>query len=467
MKARECCGVVGVNSESPVANSIYLGLKVIQHRGQEAAGIAVANDSKIDYVKSAGLVHEVFDKETLDGLQGNVGIGHVRYSTTGLKTADEAHPITATTSKWDIAVCHNGELVNTDPLREDLEDACLSKSDTEIVVRILAKELESAPTPARALSRTLSKVKGAYSLVILIGDRLFAARDPYAIRPLCLGKMDDGHVVASETPVLDLLDAEFLRDLRPGEILEVGKNIVKSYKMASKRHTAHCMFEYVYFARPDDFLDGKLVYEVRRKIGGILAREQKTKADVVIPVPDSGRAHAAGFAKESGIPFVEGLIKNRFVERTFILPEQREREIGVLLKMNPVRSLVEGKRVILVDDSIIRGTTMKKMVKNLRKTGAKKVHLRIGCPPIRHPCYLGIDMKTREQFVANGRSVEEICKEIGADSLEYLSIDGLVKAIGFPRDELCLGCLTGEYPVRIDGERVRHQERLDGFPEKS
>lgn len=468
MKASECCGVVGINSKSPVARKIYFGLKVIQHRGQEAAGIAVGNGSKIDNVKSAGLVHEIFDRDTLKSLEGNVGIGHVRYSTTGMKTADEAHPITATTSKWDIAVCHNGELVNANPLRNTLEkNACASESDTEIIVRILAKELETAPDHARAISRSLRKVKGAYSLVILIGDRLFAARDPYAIRPLCLGKTKDGHVVASETPVLDLLDAEFVRDLKPGEILEVGKDLTKSYEMSRKKHAAHCMFEYVYFSRPDDFLDGRLVYDVRRRIGEILAREHETDGDVVIPVPDSGRAHAAGYSNESGLPFVEGLIKNRFVERTFILPEQREREIGVLLKMNPVKSLVEGKRVILVDDSIIRGTTMKKMVSNLRKAGAKQVHLRIGCPPIRHPCYLGIDMKTREQFIANGRNVEQICEEIGADSLGYLSIDGLVEAIDYPIEELCLGCLLGEYPVEITGEKARHQEKLEDFPEKN
>jgi len=465
MKARECCGIVGINSNSPVARSIFLGLKVIQHRGQEAAGIAVGNGSKIDYYKGAGLVHEVFDRERLEKLKGNVGIGHIRYSTTGMKTADEAHPITATTSEYDIAVCHNGELVNVQAMRETIEkDASDLGSDTEMVVRILAKELETAPEPLRAISRTLGKVKGAYSLVILVGDRLFAARDPHAIRPLCLGKMKDGYVVASETPVLDLLEAEFVKDLKAGEIVEVGKKVAKSFKMPRHRFMAHCMFEYVYFSRPDNFLDGRLVYDVRGRIGEIVAREHRTKADVVIPVPDSGRAHSAGYSKESGIPFVEGLIKNRFVERTFILPEQREREIGVLLKMNPVKSLVAGKRVVLVDDSIIRGTTMKRIVKNLRRAGAKKVHVRIGCPPIRHPCYLGIDMKTREQFIANGRSVKEISKKIGADTLEYLSVEGLIEAIDLPRDHLCLGCLTGEYPVEVDGEKIlRHQERLEVF----
>lgn len=464
MKARECCGIVGINSSSPVARRIFLGLKVIQHRGQEAAGIAVGNGPKIDHYKGGGLVHEVFDTERLETLKGNVGIGHIRYSTTGMKTADEAHPILATTSKGDIAVCHNGELVNVKSMREGVEkDASEWGSDTELVVRILAKELETAPDSLRAISRTLARVKGAYSLIILIGDKLFAARDPHAIRPLCLGKMEDGFVVASETPVLDLLEAEFVRDLKAGEIVEVGRNLAKSFEMPRNKHTAHCMFEYVYFSRPDNYLDGSLVYDVRRRIGETLAREHKIKADVVIPVPDSGRAHAAGYSMESGTPFVEGLIKNRFVERTFILPEQREREMGVLLKMNPVKSLVEDKRVVLVDDSIIRGTTMTRIIGNLRRAGAKEVHIRIGCPPIRHPCYLGIDMKTREQFIANGRKVNQIGKKIGADSLGYLSIKGLIKAIALPEDRLCLGCLTGEYPVEVDGEELRRQEKLEGF----
>ncbi|MFQ5883952.1 MAG: amidophosphoribosyltransferase [Thermoplasmata archaeon] len=464
MRARECCGIVAINSKSSIAKKIFFGLKVIQHRGQEAAGIAVAKDSKIVCVKSSGLVHEIFDKDTLEGLEGNVGIGHVRYSTTGVKTADEAHPITATTSNGDIAICHNREFVNVE--RAALEKKLSGyegETDTEILARILAKEVDTTPDPTRAISRTLSKLRGAYSLAILVGDRLFAARDPHGIRPLCLGKLKDGHVVASETPVLDLLEAEFVRDFKPGEIMEVGNDLTKSHEMARPKHTAHCMFEYVYFSRPDNFLDGKLVYDVRKRIGEVTAREHKTNADEVVAVPDSGRAHSAGYSDESGLPLVEGLIKNRFVERTFILPEQREREIGVLLKLNPVKSLVEGRKVVIVDDSIIRGTTMKKIVHILRKAGVSEVHVRIGCPPIMHPCYLGIDMKTRDQFVANNRSVQEIEKEIGADSLGYISLEGLVEAIGYPKEELCVGCLTGEYPVEIEGEKVRRQEKLEVF----
>ncbi len=467
MRARECCGIVAINSKSSIAKKIFFGLKVIQHRGQEAAGIAVAKDMKITCVKSSGLVHEVFDKDTLERLEGNVGIGHVRYSTTGVKTADEAHPITATTSNGDIAICHNGEFVNAERVAlEKKLSGYEGETDTEILARILVKELDTTPDPTRAISRTLSKLRGAYSLAILVGDRLFAARDPHGIRPLCLGRMKEGHVVASETPILDLLEAEFIRDLKPGEIVEVGNDLAKSFEMARPEHAGHCMFEYVYFSRPDNLLDGRLVYDVRKRIGQILARDNETNADLVVPVPDSGRAHAAGFADESGLPLVEGLIKNRFVERTFILPEQREREIGVLLKLNPIRSLVEDKEIVLVDDSIIRGTTMKKIVNILKKAGTGKVHVRVGCPPIRHPCYLGIDMKTRDQFVANDRSVEEIREEIGADSLGYVSLEGLVEAIDYPKEELCLGCLTGEYPVEIDGEKLRRQERLEDFTEK-
>ncbi|MFQ6061315.1 MAG: amidophosphoribosyltransferase [Thermoplasmata archaeon] len=463
MKAKESCGIVAISSKSSVARRIYFGLKVIQHRGQEAAGIAVGRGRKVHCIKSGGLVHEVFTEDLLEELKGNRGIGHVRYSTTGMKTAEEAHPIMATTSKGDIAVCHNGELVEVVAPRSLSEKKAWGiegESDTEIIVRILAKELETSTNPARAISRTLSKLRGSFSLAILVGERLFVARDPLAIRPLCLGKMKDGYVAASETPVLDLLDAEFIRDLKPGEIAEIGVRQTRSYEMPRSKHTAHCMFEYVYFSRPDNFLDGKLVYDVRKRMGESVAREHGTNADVVIPVPDSGRAHSAGYAEESGLPLVEGLIKNRFVERTFILPEQREREMGVLLKLNPVRSLVERKSVVLVDDSIIRGTTMKNIIGILRKAGVREVHVRIGCPPIRHPCYLGIDMKTREQFVANGRTEEEIGREIGADSLGYLSLEGLVNALGFPMEDLCLGCLTGEYPVRISGEKVRHQEKL-------
>lgn len=466
MKARECCGLIGICSESDVSRRLYFGLKVIQHRGQEAAGMAVAEGSITRWHKDAGLVHEVFDKEILDELQGNVGVAHVRYSTTGMKTADEAHPIMAKTTKGDIAVCHNGELTNADALRAQFKkggSGLEGLSDTEIIVRILASELDSSTKPTRAISRTLTKLEGAYSLAMLIGDKLFAARDPYGIRPLCLGKMKDGHVVASETPVLDLLDAEFVKDLKPGEVVEVGKDIAKTYQMTTPRHTAHCMFEYVYFSRPDNFLDERLVYDVRRRIGEILAVESPINADAVIPIPDSGRAHAAGYADGSVVPMMEGLIKNRFVERTFILPEQREREMSVLLKLNPVKSLVEGKKVVVVDDSIIRGTTMKKIVKILKKAGAKEVHVRIGCPPIRHPCYLGIDMKTREQFVANDRTEEQIADEIGADSLAYISVEGLVEAIGHSMEDLCCGCLVGEYPVQIKGERVRHQETLKSF----
>lgn len=466
MNARECCGLVGICSETSVSRKLFFGLKVIQHRGQEAAGMAVAEGTVMRWHKDAGLVHEVFDKEVLDELEGSVGIAHVRYSTTGMKTADEAHPIMAKTTKGDIAVCHNGELTNADALRAQFKKPGVGLeglSDTEIIVRILASELDSSTDPTRAISRTLTKLKGAYSLAILIGDRLFAARDPYGIRPLCLGKMKDGHVVASETPVLDLLEAEFVKDLKPGEIVEVGKDISKSYQMSKPRHTAHCMFEYVYFSRPDNTLDGQLVYDVRRRIGEILAVERQIDADVVVPIPDSGRAHAAGYADGSAVPMVEGLIKNRFVERTFILPEQREREMSVLLKLNPVKSLVEGKRIVLVDDSIIRGTTMKKIVHMLKKVGAREVHVRIGCPPIRHPCYLGIDMKTREQFVASGRTEEEIAEEIKADSLAYISVEGLVEAIGHSIDDLCCGCIVGEYPVQIKGERVRHQETLERF----
>jgi len=311
----------------------------------------------------------------------------------------------------------------------------------------------------------MNKIVGSYSLVVLIKDRVLAIRDPLGIKPLCIGSLPDkgGYVCASETCALDVLGAEFIRDVEPGEMVELTLNGVMSQKISSSKHPAHCMFEWVYFARPDSVLGGKYVYDVRRCFGQRIAREHPVKADVVVPVPDSGRTHALGYSEATGIPYDEGLIKNRYIGRTFILPSKEARELNVQLKLNAVRARIRGRRVILVDDSIVRGTTMRKIVDTLRKAGATEVHVRIGSPPIVAPCYLGIDMKTRDQFVAVGRTSEEIAKEIGADSVGYLSIEGLVECIGIGRGDLCLGCLTGEYPVEIPGEKARFQAKLDAY----
>lgn len=463
---RHFCGIVGaISAAGDVVPDLFYGLRVLQHRGQESAGLAVFNDS-IHAKKGMGLVHEVFSPEEVESLQGTVGIGHVRYSTEGASTLENCQPIVASSIAGDIALAHNGEIVNAPELRRELQRkgwAFLTSTDSEVIVRLLAHEIIQTKDVNVALREFTSKLVGSYSLVLLIGDRLFAIRDGLANRPLCYGRKDGTHIVASESVVFDTLGAKFVRDLRPGEILELTTEGVRSTRLPHPTNTAHCMFEWVYFARPDSILDGRLAYDVRVRIGQELAKEHPVEADMIVPVPDSGRAHAWGYGQASGLPLVEGLIKNRYIERTFILPNQQDRDLGVHLKLNAVRSLLQGKRVIIVDDSIVRGTTMKKIVTLVREAGAREVHVRVGCPPITAPCYLGIDMKTRKQFVATDRSVEAIRDHLSADSLGYVSIQGLVKAIGRSEGDLCLGCLTAEYPVPVPGERVRPQRRLDLF----
>ncbi|MCJ2520781.1 MAG: amidophosphoribosyltransferase [Candidatus Thermoplasmatota archaeon] len=463
------CGIIGVVAEDGnIVPELFYGLRVLQHRGQESAGIAVFEE-QINCKKAMGLVPEVFSSEELSELSGQVGIGHVRYSTEGASALENAQPIVASSIAGDIALAHNGEVVNADELRRELQRkrwAFLTSTDSEVIVRVLANEIIKTRDVNQALKEFTGRLIGSYSLVLLVGERLFAIRDPLAIRPLSYGRKDGMHIVASESVVFDTLGARFIRDLRPGEILELTPHGVKSTRLPHPNNSAHCMFEWVYFSRPDSVLDGRLVYDVRVKIGEEIAREHPVAADMVVPVPDSGRAHAFGFAQALGLPLMEGLIKNRYIERTFIIPDQEERDIGVHLKLNAIRSLLQGKRVVLIDDSIVRGTTMSKIVKLVREAGAKEIHVRIGCPPIRAPCYLGIDMKTRDQFAANGRTVEQIRDSLGADSLEYLTIEGLVRAISMSEEDLCLGCLTAVYPVQVPGERLRPQRRLDLFMER-
>ncbi len=463
------CGIIGAISEDgDVVPDLFYGLRVLQHRGQESAGIAVFQ-GQINCKKAMGLVPEVLSSEDLSHMSSSVGIGHVRYSTQGASALENAQPIVASSIGGDIALAHNGEVVNAPELRNELQRkrwAFITGTDSEVIVRLLANEIIRTKDVNQALREFTSRLVGSYSLVLLVGDRLFAIRDPLAIRPLCYGRKDGVHIVASESVVFDTLGAKFVRDLKPGEILELTPKGPSSTRLPHPNNTAHCMFEWVYFSRPDSVLDGRLVYDVRVRIGQELAQEHPIEADMVVPIPDSGRAHAFGFAEASKMPLVEGLIKNRYIERTFIIPNQVERDLGVHLKLNAVRTLLQGKRVVLIDDSIIRGTTMKKIVRLVREAGAREVHVRIGCPPVRSPCYLGIDMKTRDQFVANGRSVEEIRKYLGATTLGYVSIEGLVRAIGMSGADLCLGCLTAEYPVQVPGERIRPQRRLDLFLER-
>ena len=469
LRPKEKCGIIGCTGTSPVTSDLYYGLRILQHRGQESAGLAVF-DGGLKAKRGMGLVHEVFTKEDLLGLRGNSGIGHVRYSTTGSSVLDNAQPIVVNTSYGEIALAHNGDIANANEIREELSKkgwAFMTTSDSEVIVRLLANEIANTGDVKRALREFTNRLVGAYSLALMINDTVYAIRDPLAIRPLCVGEGNGRMMISSESVVFDALGFKFIRDLKPGEIVELRADGFESTRLPHPNHTAHCMFEWVYFARPDSVLDDRLVYDARVKIGEQLAREYPITADIIVPVPESGRAQAQGYAQASGLPVVEGLIKNRYIERTFIMPDQQDREVGVMLKLNAIRSAIKNKRVVLIDDSIVRGTTIRKIVQILRLAGAREIHVRIGCPPIRFPCYLGIDMKTRSQFIANEKTVPEIADFINADSLGYLSLRGLISALKHSRDDVCLGCLTGEYPVPIPGEKLRREKPLEMFADST
>lgn len=442
---KEKCAVFGITGQSDVFESIYYALHSMQHRGQESAGIAVASDC-IRKHKDMGLVTQVFKNAYLGG---KVGIGHVRYSTTGSSKVDNAQPLLINYSKGQFAIAHNGNIVNHMELRKELEEhgaTFNTTSDTETIAKIIASEHLKCGDFAEAISKTMCQLIGSYSLTILYDKKVYGVRDPSGIRPLCVGVKDKEIMIASESCALDTLGAKLLRDVKPGEIVEVGETL-KSY-MGPKGKVCHCMFEFVYFARADSVIDGRAVYQVRKNLGENLAKESPVEADLVSAVPDSGITHALGYAKGSKICYGESLIKNRYVGRTFILPQQKDRDLGVRLKSMPIKCEVEGKDVIIVDDSLVRGTTMKKIVNSLRGAGANKVHVRIACPPIKKPCFYGIDMQTHKEFIAAERTVGEINEVIGADSLAYISIDGLVDAIGLNIDRLCMACLTGDYPLK-------------------
>ena len=460
---KHSCGVVGVAATYNAVPALHKTLMIIQHRGQESAGISVFKNGELHTCRDNGLVQFALSTEKVNRLDGNVGIGHVRYSTAGSKSVMNAQPLTVTTSFGAVAIAHNGDITNYDDLKEKYLTAgtsFLTDSDSELMTKILGKYMSQFNDPVKSMKSMMGELEGSYALTILINDRLFALRDPYGLRPLCIGEIDDGHIVVSESAAIDALNGTFIRDIAPGEIVEVMPDRFLSYTGISSRHKAYCMFEWVYFARPDSVIDGREVYDVRKRIGEILARECPADVDMIMPIPDSGRAHAIGFSIASGIPYEEGFMKNRFAERTFILPDQSEREAAVSMKMNPIKSTVKGKRMVIVDDSIVRGTTLKKLVSMLRKAGAREVHVRVGSPPVIAPCYYGVDMRSREQFIANGRTAEEVSEIIGADSLGYISIEGLIEAIGKPEGDLCLACANGKYPTRIRGELERFQSTL-------
>ena len=443
----DACGVVGIWGSGEAANLAYLGLYALQHRGQESAGIVASDGKSLHLEKAMGLVADVFTETRLRRLKGSMAIGHVRYSTTGSSQLKNAQPILATYRHGTVALAHNGNLVNAHQLKAELEaegSIFSSSSDSEVIVHLLARS--QSDDLVEAAAEALGRVAGAYSLVVMNERELLGIRDPRGLRPLSLGRLGDAWVLASESCAFDLIEATFVRDVDPGEIVRIGPQGVRSYRPMPPARPAQCIFEYIYFERPDSLLFGQNVARVRRALGRRLAQEQPVEADLVIPVPDSGVPAALGFAEESKIPFDHGLIRNHYVGRTFIEPKQSIRHFGVKIKLNPVRELLEGKRVVVVDDSIVRGTTSRKIVSMVRSAGAREVHMRISSPPTISPCYYGIDTPTRKELIASSHSVEEIRRYIRADSLGYLSMPGLLKAVG--KDEgFCHACFSMQYPV--------------------
>jgi amidophosphoribosyltransferase len=482
----EKCGVVGISlRDRDAARPLYYSLYALQHRGQESTGIVTHDGFQQHSHVEMGLVSEAFEEGDLEPLNGSNGIGHVRYPTSGGVNNCCAQPFSVSFKSGSLGLAHNGNLVNTKAVRDELAGlghAFTSEGDTEVIAHDLARNLLEADL-VRAVKRTMNRIHGSYSLTVMHDETVMGVRDPKGNRPLCIGELEDGYVLASESAAVDTLDGGIVRDVRPGElvVLDPDGTGFESYQLVDAETTAHCFFEHVYFARPDSVIDGELVYEVRRELGRSLWEESGIETDVVMPVPDSGRSFASGYAEAaneaqrasesasgeaaSGVEFAEGLMKNRYVGRTFIMPTQDERERAVRLKLNPIRSTVEGRTVTIIDDSIVRGTTSTQLVELLHEAGAEEVHVRIGAPPIVAPCYMGIDMASREELIAADRSVAEIRDEIKADSLSYLSIEAIAGALGRTETDLCLGCVTGEYPYDIEGERTdREVTRPTGQP---
>ncbi len=463
---QDACGVFGVWAPGEeVAKLSFYGLYALQHRGTESAGIATSDGERILIFKDMGLVSQVFTEGDLATLKGNLAIGHCRYSTTGSSTWVNAQPTLRPTKYGTLALAHNGNLTNTGDLAElvqKLEGSATSMSgvttDTEIMTALIALQNEKN-VEASALA-VLPQLEGAFSLVFMDEQTLYAARDRHGVRPLVLGKLETGWVVASESAALDIVGAAFVREIEPGEFVAIDSNGVRSQRWAEAQPKG-CLFEYVYLARPDTTIAGSGIHKTRVAIGAQLAKEAPAEADLVIPVPESGTPAAIGYAKESGIPFGLGLVKNSYVGRTFIQPSQTIRQLGIRLKLNPLREIIEGKRIVVVDDSIVRGNTQRAIVRMLREAGAREIHVRISSPPVKWPCYYGIDFATKAELIANGLEVEEIRRSIGADSLGYVSLDGLISATQVPSERLCSACFTGEYPIRIPEDMSEGKLRLE------
>jgi amidophosphoribosyltransferase len=456
-KFRDECGVFGIFGHPEAANLTYLGLYALQHRGQESAGIAASDGARIRVSKAMGYVNDSFNGDSLAKLPGRAAVGHVRYSTAGESKLANAQPIVIDSVHGEFSIAHNGNLINAGEVRDALvRDGAIfqTSTDTEVVVHLYARS--KAEGTENAIIDALSQVRGAYSFVMMTRDRLIGARDPHGFRPLALGRLGDAWVVCSETCALDLIGATYVRDVEPGEVVIASAQGLRSVKPFAPARPSQCVFEHVYFSRPDSYVFGESVNEVRTEFGRRLARESAVDADVVVPIPDSGVCAAVGFAEASGIPMRMGLIRNHYVGRTFIQPQQSIRHFGVRVKLNPVRSILDGKRVILVDDSIVRGTTSRKIVRMVRSAGAKEVHMRISCPPTISPCFYGVDTPRRSELIAATHTLEEIRRYIDADSVAYLSLDGLAGAVNGGRARYCTSCYTGVYPVAFPRDEAAY-----------
>ena len=453
-KNQDKCGVFGIFGHPDAARLTYLGLYSLQHRGQESAGIVISNEKNLNSYKGMGLVSDVFNEDTLKKLQGHLAVGHVRYSTTGSSFLINAQPLLVNYHGGSIAVAHNGNFTNALELRTQLEKSgsiFQSSMDTEVIVHLIANSKKTKFE--ETIIDAFRKIIGAYSMVLMDTKRLIGIRDPYGFRPLCIGKLGlNTWIITSETCALDLMGAKYVRDVEPGEIVVIDKDGINSFKPFPEKKHAFCAFEFIYFSRPDSNIFGQNVYAVRKRLGRILAREAPVDVDFIIPVPDSGISAALGFSQESGIPFETGIIRNHYIGRTFIQPHQFMREIGVRVKLNPVREILEGKKIIVVDDSIVRGTSCKKIIGMLYNAGAKEIHLRISSPPSKNPCFYGIDTPQQKELIAANIDLEDIRKYLKVDSLAYLSLDGLKEALSLGKNDFCFACFDGKYPINIPND---------------
>ncbi|MCX7772300.1 MAG: amidophosphoribosyltransferase [Clostridia bacterium] len=454
----EACGVFGVDNMDniDVSRLVYFGLYSLQHRGQESCGIAVNDNGQITGHKGMGLVAEVFTEKVLDRLEGKAAIGHTRYSTTGGNSLENCQPLIVNYKDGRLALAHNGNLINASKIRLDLENhgaIFQTATDSEVIANLISRNGLKCKDIEEVLKKTMDVIEGSYALVIMTQKRLIGIRDPWGLRPLCIGKLGNSYILASETCALDAVGAEFIRDVLPGEIILIEEGQLRSVMYEHKKPHSFCIFEHIYFARPDSFIDGASIYRARLEAGRLLAIQHPAEADLVVGVPDSGLTAAIGFSRQSGIPYGEALIKNRYVGRTFIQPSQKLREQSVNIKLNALKEEVDGKRIVLIDDSIVRGTTTKKIVQMLKNAGAKEIHMRISSPPVLYPCYFGIDIASRDQLIAANHEIEDIREIIGADSLGFMTVEDILKTpVGAPPNSFCAGCFTGRYPMKVPKE---------------